>query len=447
MTYQEADYCSEEGRNLPSLLLSTSQQSSNLSTSRPNKLRVWIQGGVHGNEPAGDQSLLALIGKMDADQTWTRSILDTMDIYILPRYNPDGVAHFQRDMASNLDANRDHIRLGSQQTRDIKSSFNTFAPHIAVDMHEFSAPRLYAGSYVHASDALYSAAKNLNIHANIRDISETLFAANIGTALEGVGLRWEPYITGNTIGSTIHFAEAGSDAKIGRNALGLTQTVSFLCEARGIGLGDQHFKRRTTASLVMVESIIQTAANHVQQVLQTIEEGIINFIKSNEDIVITDLATKSQRTFKMIDIKSGNIMDVPVQFAATTPTTAVLTRARPEAYLIPQAWAEAARRLEACGLTVERLVEGFRGRVEALEITSLSFDKTYHEGVVPVTVTTTSKQKEVVLVPGSFAISTRQRNAALAFVALEPENIDSYVAFNIIPVKEGDEYPIYRLMA
>lgn len=82
-----------------------------------------------------------------------------------------------------------------------------------------------------------------------------------------------------------------------------------------------------------------------------------------------------------------------------------------------------------------------------MEITSLSFDKTYHEGVVPVTVTTISKQKEVVLGPGSFAISTRQRNAALAFVALEPENIDSYVAFNIIPVKEGDEYPIYRLMA
>lgn len=44
-------------------------------------------------------------------------------------------------------------------------------------------------------------------------------------------------------------------------------------------------------------------------------------------------------------------------------------------------------------------------------------------------------------------MSTRQKNAALAFIALEPENIDSYVTFNYIPLETGDEYPIFRVMA
>lgn len=410
------------------------------------KLRVWIQGAVHGNEPAGDQAILALLGKMDANETWTNSILNVMDIFVLPRFNPDGVAYFQRALASNLDGNRDHIKLASQQSRDIKSLFNHFAPHIAIDMHEFSAPHQYGDRYVHASDALFSAAKNLNINSNIREMSEQLFATNIGTALEGVALRWEQYITGSTVGPTIQFAEASSDAKIGRNAMGLTQAIAFLCETRGIGLGEQHFQRRTTAALVMAESIIQTAIDNAEQVYQTVEGGIEDFIKSSEKIVVTDLPTHSDRTFHMIDVKSGSIFDVPVRFAGTTPTTASLTRTRPEKYLIPRAWEDVATRLEICGLVVERLVTGFRGNVEALNITSVSFDETYYEGVVPVTITTTSTLKEVQLPSGSFAISTRQRNAALAFVALEPENLDSYVASNIIPVLEGDEYPIYRSM-
>lgn len=44
-------------------------------------------------------------------------------------------------------------------------------------------------------------------------------------------------------------------------------------------------------------------------------------------------------------------------------------------------------------------------------------------------------------------VSTRQKNAALAFVTLEPEGIDSYVRFNLIPVQTGDEYPIFRVLS
>jgi len=449
MSYHSANFQSEEGRSLPYVYLSAPSQDSVAGTNDSNKLKLWIQGGVHGNEPAGDQSLLALIGKMDANQTWTQLILATMDILILPRYNVDGVAYFQRTLATNIDPNRDHIKLARQQTRDIKELFSSFGAHIAIDMHEFSAGTRYGGNFVHASDALFSAAKNLNIDVDIRRLSEEVFAANIGTALEAVGLRWEPYVTssGNsTLSSRIRFAEAGSDGKLGRNAMGLTQSITFLCEIRGIGLADQHFQRRTVTGLVMAEAIIQTAADNAEDVHRTITNSIEEFISSNEDIVVTDSAEYVNRTFQMVDIANGSVVDAPILFGSTTPTTANLTRQRPEAYIIPHVWADLVARLEVSGLEVTTMAQEFRGTVEALNITSVTFDDTYYEGVVPVTVTTTATEKEILLPAGSYAVNTRQRNAALAFLALEPESIDSYVAFNIIPVEEGDEYPIFRLL-
>ncbi|KAF2227658.1 carboxypeptidase [Elsinoe ampelina] len=454
ITYQPADYLSEEGKTIPYLFLSLSSvapEPGNMAAYRESapagKVRVWIQGAVHGNEPAGDQAVLALLGKMDADQAWARSILEKVDILVLPRYNLDGVAYFQRTLATNFDPNRDHIKLARQQTRDIKETFTGFAPHVAADMHEYGASTRYGGLYVQASDALYSAAKNLNIAPSIRNLSETLFAPGIGANLVSNGFRWEPYVTGSSStvpNSTVTFAEAGSDSKIGRNAMGLTQCITFLFEMRGIGIADQEFYRRTAAGLNMLESTVQIAADNAELVYETVEGGIEDFVNSQDPVVVTDRTELSTRNWQFVEFASGNLVSVPVRFRSTTPTIANLTRARPEAYIIPRSWVDLVRRLEVAGLEVETLPNTFRGNVEVLTAQSLDFDSGYYEGVVLATVTTTASQKNIELPAGSFRVSTRQKNAALAFNALEPENIDSYVSFNIIPLEPGDEYPVFR---
>lgn len=87
MTFRQAEFESEEGRSFPYVYLSKSPN----ATKTNGLLRVWLQGGVHGNEPAGDQGILALLGKMDAEKEWASSLLDKMNIILLPRYNVDGV--------------------------------------------------------------------------------------------------------------------------------------------------------------------------------------------------------------------------------------------------------------------------------------------------------------------------------------------------------------------
>lgn len=453
MTYKTANFTSEENRSFPYVHLSTGKGSClrRRNDNSTAKVRVWIQGAVHGNEPAGDEAVQALLGKFDANEEWAMEILDKLEIVMLPRYNPDGVFYFQRTLATNYDPNRDHIKLARQQTRDIKKLFSEYAPHVVVDMHEYGAGTSYGeGQYVPGSDGLFSAAKNLNINEDIRELSEKLFAKNIGDDMEEAGLRGEPYVTGSSSSDpdfVADFAEAGTDGKIGRNAMGLTQAITFLLEMRGIGIADQQFQRRTAAGLTMMGSIVQTAADNADKVYKIVEGGIEDFINSSDDVVITDYSETSIRPFSMVDANNGSAVRPPVRFASTTPALANFTRTRPESYLIPVAWADLAERLRVAGLTVETLDKPFSGTVEALTIKSTETDSSYYEGVIRVTATAEAEEKELELPKGSFLVSTRQKNAALAMIALEPENIDSYVSFNIVPVEERDEYPIYRVMS
>ncbi|KAM5354756.1 hypothetical protein ACJ41O_001403 [Fusarium nematophilum] len=441
--YQVTDFKSEEGRVMPYAFLKGEGNST-------DKLRVYIQGAIHGNEPAGDQGIMALLGKMDANQTWTASILDKMDILVLPRYNPDGVHYFQREFVSNIDPNREHTKLMNRQTRDIKKLIVPFQPHIVVDMHEYAGHNVFAGRYRHGQDAMIASGRNLNTHPAIRNLTETLFSAGVGDALVRRGMRWEPYVLGDTSdveGTPIVFEEAVTSPTSGRNAFGLTQAVAILCELRGQWLADQHFQRRTASALTMLEGMLDIAAEHHDEVLTTIEDAIEDFIQSDDDIILTDYQESINRTYTLVDIKNGSIVQVPVEFKHSNPAVANLTRSRPEAYLIPRNLAPIAERLSLSGLDVETLQYEYRGTVQGYNVTSAKLEDKFYEGVVRNRVTTEPFRKELVMPAGSFRVSARQKNAAMAFVTLEPESDVSFVTFGLIHVEEGWEYPIFREVA
>lgn len=451
MTYRNPTFQSEEGRSLPYVLLSSSsapmspQAGTNMTK---NKVRIWMQGGVHGNEPAGDQAILALLGKMDADPNWASSILEKVDILMLPRYNPDGVAYFQRYFATSLDPNRDHTKLASKQTADIKHLVMDYAPHVGVDCHEYTATRRYGANqqWLPAQDAQFSAMKNLNIHPRIRALSETLFSNNIAAALEEHDLRWGPYVVANQGSDNITLEETSSDAKVGDSSVALSQAIMFLSETRGIGIADQHWQRRVSTGLIILQTLVQTAADNAQFVYETVEHARSEFIHGREEIVITDTARPTKLDWKFIEEASGTAVDVPVTFMNTTSLKANLTRSRPEAYVFSRAWLDVALKLKVLGVVVEELHGGFEGTVQALNVVSAELSPAKYEGVARTTVTTQAREKSLTLPAGSFWVSSRQKNAALAFSVLEPENIDSFASFNILPVEIGDEYQVYRVL-
>lgn len=83
LTYRSAEFVSEEGRAFPYVYLSEPSASGMAATTNSSKLKVYIEAAIHGNEPAADEGALALLGKMDANQTWAASLLEKMDILML----------------------------------------------------------------------------------------------------------------------------------------------------------------------------------------------------------------------------------------------------------------------------------------------------------------------------------------------------------------------------
>jgi hypothetical protein len=92
----------------------------------------------------------------------------------------------------------------------------------------------------------------------------------------------------------------------------MTQTISILTEVRGQWLADQHYQDRTAASLTMVESILDTARDSSEEVLEVLNAAAEEFINSDEEIILTDSQPSSNRTLTMVDIRNGSIAEVPV---------------------------------------------------------------------------------------------------------------------------------------
>lgn len=221
--------------------------------------------------------------------------------------------------------------------------------------------------------------------------------------------------------------------------------MTILLETRGIRLADQHFQRRVATQLVKISSILETAAFNFDHVYSTLERAAEEFINSDDDIVVTEHGVQGNRTFTFVDTTNGSIVQVPVRYTSTQPSVANLTRTRPEGYVIPRTYTDLVSRLSDSGVEVETLPDEFRGPVEVLNITSVRFGDGYDEGTVPVTVTTETYRKEILLPAGSFWVSTRQKYAGLAFATLEPESRDGYVTFGILPVAVGSDYPVFRV--
>lgn len=409
------------------------------------KLRIFIQGGQHGNEPAGDEGVLALLGKLAADSQWTAKVLEKADLLVLPRYNVDGVEYLQRQLASNYDPNRDHAVLLREQTRKIRQLQSNFDPHIFVDDHEYTGSSPVAQRYIRSQDLLVSGNKGLNVNPSIRSLNEA-FVADVFAAAQAKGLRAHSYFTTSVSDGTIIIQEPDAHAQANHKGAGNYQALTFLVETRGIRLADQHFQRRVASHLITLTTIINKAVDEFESVYNIVEAGRKAFIESKEDIVVVQDYRLSSETVQFIYAANGSLVDVPVLSQNEDPAIAVLTRKRPKAYVFSRAWAGVAARLRILGVKVEELTEPFEGNVEALVVTNATLARTKFEGIAGTTVVTKSTTRHVRIPAGGFYVDTKQKNAAYAFVLLEPENEASLAYYNQIPLEVEDEYPVFRII-
>ena len=117
---------SQKGYKIPVIQIKTISDS--------EKIKIWMQAGLHGNEPAGTEGLLYYMHSILNNNSYA-DLLEGVDLLILPMANIDGYLKDNRYAANGLDLNRDQTKLMAPETRLIKKVFCEFNAHVGLDFH------------------------------------------------------------------------------------------------------------------------------------------------------------------------------------------------------------------------------------------------------------------------------------------------------------------------
>ena len=299
------------------------------------KATVLHQAQIHGNEPAAGEGSLALAGALargDLKDGNGGDILDSVNVMIIPRINPDGSRKFQRNNTANsINLNRDYLAVRSTEVEMVLEAYNAFLPDVVIDAHEWTPSTSSGTGYF--DDLQLWAAGSLNNDSALLDTSiemmETVFAA-----AEAQGIRPYFYQGVMTFG-------AGSNS-IGPWYYGLRGTFGFCVETRGIGIGWENFARRVISQYLASESLLQYTAAHGGELRAAAEAERVRIAEIGETYEETDklvLQHKSRSYGKAYRRPTVNADSNRVTNSNTTSTPTIYdvagnSRSRPTAYVL-----------------------------------------------------------------------------------------------------------------
>ena len=408
-----------------------------------NKVTVHYQAQIHGNEPAAGEAALAQIGKLDT--AYGDGLLETINIYVIPRLNPDGSHLYQRNSSENINMNRDMLLAQTQEIKNHHYVYGLFEPELAIDSHEYTyQPELASGAY---NDMMIASGHNGNSGKAFVEYSE-MFARLPFNALYSYGMQPSYYTN----------VSNGAYAASGTAYRGMRGSVSILLESRGIGGGNHTYERRVTAHLIAMEQILGYAAANSAQ-LQAASDAernrIITSGKTYEatDTVVLEHEQTSDASLKHTNKTYNNATGVVTSTYTTTPKAyraalAGRDRARPTAYVIPagESWTQDVLDL----MDVQKVSYYFVDASQSIKL------QQYTGTIESASLT---GEQYYSFENGCYVLPMNQPNATILAILMEPDIADEYnvdaggtsvtvpsgtlAQMEIIP-SENEVFPIYR---
>jgi hypothetical protein len=431
-------FCGEStlGKKIPVVYLSNDNNNA--------KVKIWMQGGLHGNEPAGTESLLMFIDYL-VNLNNLGSILNNVSFAFIPMANIDGYEKQKRDNENQADLNRDQVMLDQKESVYLKQAFTSFSPSVAIDFHEYRPFRKELEKFSTrklciSQDVLFLPSSNLNIPAQLRKITSEMYLTNVMDILTKNKMTFNNYFVPDIKGDGTGFLRMGGDSpRSSSTSYGLTNAVSILFEIRGIGLERNSYKRRVYSGFLIANSIMETTLKNKTKVIETVEAAIKETIERDFPIVLSSDPKTFQESNSFIDTEDLSLLPIMVQIEDAGQCHAVSVRKRPNAYLLLADNAEIVNKLKILGLKIDTLKTDMNLKTEVFRTEST----TQNPGIQVDTVFTISQQNRI-FPKGSFVIFTAQKNANIAILTLEPEMENGYFKYKMIKAMPDGEIPVYR---
>jgi hypothetical protein len=429
---------SQKGYKIPVIQIKTISDS--------EKIKIWMQAGLHGNEPAGTEGLLYYMHSILNNNSYA-DLLEGVDLLILPMANIDGYLKDNRYAANGLDLNRDQTKLMAPETRLIKKVFCEFNAHVGLDFHEYRPYRkdfaqLSDFGITSAYDTMFLYSGNLNVPENIRNYTNDVFVQNARKLMDFKNFRHREYTSTGKYAGEIHFTQGSSNARSSATNYALNNMISTLFEVRGVGLGKTSFKRRIEITLELALSYTKTAVENTTAIKNEIQKAILD----SKPVVVTSKRKVYKDTIKAIDLDTESLIDLDVTIRDALQSSPVLERLKPNAYIIEASQISIINKLKNLGIEMIPLIEDKLFTVEAYRISSYNEASKVYEKMklqkVKTEVTTIQKEFPV----GTLLISMQQQRSNLLTEVLEPEAPNSFVSFGVLKTKLDDTLPIYRVI-
>mgnify|MGYP000579301545 CR=1 FL=1 len=430
------------GRDIPLIYLSNG--------SGTGKIRVWMQGLLHGNEPAGGEALLYLANRILTTGKGSE-FLENMEIAILPIANVDGYIAMNRRSAGGYDLNRDQTKFADPVSKIIKKAFIDWQADIAFDFHEFQPTRReFSGIGTNGAstsyDVLFLPSGYLNIPEGLRRASRDIFRKEAEQALDEHGYTHNFYFTANVSGDEMILNKGAQSPHSSSTSYALSNAISMLVETRGIGLGRTSFIRRTHSSYVVASSFLESALRHRDEIQGIVAVAREATIAATEEIAVLNEPSVYHTGVNFIDLITGDLITLDLKIRNAENMTPVLTRPRPEGYLLESSCMREAEILALLGLEIEQIRKKKRLRVESFVIKKYQEADTEWEKINTVNATADLVIQRKVFPKGSYFLDLHQKNANYAISVLEPESLNGFVSYRVSATSAGDTLRVHRVI-
>ena len=395
---------------------------------------VVLIAGQHGDQPAGTEALIVMAQDMTAGRY--ERVLSRVDVFVVPRANPDAAALGRQSASDGTDLDRDHLLLRTPEAQALAKLIRDLAPVVVLDLQEYPVDAGFAAKFgaVQRFDALLDYATVANLPPFVSKAAEEWFRQPLAASLRNAGFSTEWVYRVNADPADRTLAMGGVGAEWARNANGLKNIVSLVVETRGGGIGRGDLKRRVQAGVVAVRSVLTNAAARGGDLLKLrdfVERDVAAKACLGGDMVVEAAPTPSEHVLTMLDPETGAIKRTTVSWDSALELRALKSRPRPCGYWLAPGEFQAAQRLRLLGVAVQQLDESGEMRGEVFREATRPAAAGNAAAAARPRLQTAPALLDVEA--GGYYVSLEQPLANLVIAALEPDSPSSFVSGGLIP--------------
>jgi Zinc carboxypeptidase len=220
------------GVPMEALVLSQEQAALAATPPRPTRLTVLLVASQHGTEPSGGEALLGLA--RDVVDGPLASLLDDLNLVLIPNANPDGRDGPRRVNGNGINLSTNFTILSEPEARAVEEAIWRWRPEVLLDIHEsaiFKGKTLARQGYLTDFEAQFEVANNPNVDRELAALTQDQLLPAVLAGVNEKGLLAHRYF-GEITDVEQPITQGGLSLKNLRNKAGMLGMVSFLVENR-----------------------------------------------------------------------------------------------------------------------------------------------------------------------------------------------------------------------